>query len=410
MPSQTPICPVDGLADQRHGTWQPLLLGAMRERALEAAYALADRLCALSEANADGARPTPNDAGDRSESLAGGAAGLAVLFAYLSRVRNDRSDEALAATLLDRAITAAAAAPAEAALYSGLAGAGWATAHLRTRFLPPDGEDVNDEIDEVLSEHVAQSPWKDDYDLINGLVGFGVYALERLPRPAAVRSLERVIQRLAEMAEHRPGGVTWWTNPAWLPDEMRDKFPHGYYNTGLAHGLPGVIALLGCACTAGVAEDRARPLLDDAVRWLLAQQLPEGFPAWLAPEAPREPARLAWCYGDPGVAVSLLWTARCVNEPAWEREALSIARRAAQRPAGKSGVVDAGLCHGASGLGHIFNRLYQATARNDSPTLPASGSSEPWHCGTPSAASPAMPPGCRALPETKMAGSMTRAS
>ena len=27
----------------------------------------------------------------------------------------------------------------------------------------------------------------------------------------------------------------------------------------------------------------------------------------------------------------------------------------------RTGVVDAGLCHGAAGLGHIFNRMYQAT-------------------------------------------------
>jgi hypothetical protein len=47
--------------------------------------------------------------------------------------------------------------------------------------------------------------------------------------------------------------------------------------------------------------------------------------------------------------------------PAWEREALAIARRAARRPAEQSGVVDAGLCHGAAGVGHLFNRMFQAT-------------------------------------------------
>jgi hypothetical protein len=38
-----------------------------------------------------------------------------------------------------------------------------------------------------------------------------------------------------------------------------------------------------------------------------------------------------------------------------------IARRAAERPAEQSGVRDCGLCHGAAGVGHIFNRLFQAT-------------------------------------------------
>jgi hypothetical protein len=96
------------------------------------------------------------------------------------------------------------------------------------------------------------------------------------------------------------------------------------------------------------------------VRWLLAQQEPGGFPALVATEAAEKPARLAWCYGDPGVA-ALLGAARCAAEPAWECEALAIARRAAQRPPEQSGVVDAGLYHGAAGLGHLFNRLFQAT-------------------------------------------------
>jgi hypothetical protein len=46
---------------------------------------------------------------------------------------------------------------------------------------------------------------------------------------------------------------------------------------------------------------------------------------------------------------------------AWEQRALTIARRAAARPEEDCGVADAGLCHGAAGLGHLFNRLHQAS-------------------------------------------------
>jgi lantibiotic modifying enzyme len=360
MSSNILASPAPTLAGQQGGTWRALLEGNLRERALAVAEAIARRLREGVAAGV-GAEEWAAAEGTPNPSLSGGAAGLAVLYAYLAGVRPGQGDGTLAASLLRHAINAVAETPAEAALSSGLAGVGWAVAHLRGPFLPADGEDVNDQIDETLAEHVARSPWPEDYDLIGGLVGLGVYALERLPRPVAVTCLERVIDRLAETAERRPEGVTWWTDPAWLPAETREKYPHGYYNTGLAHGVPGVIALLGCACAAGVAVDQARPLLDGAVRWLLSQSLPGGFPGWVAPDVPPTPTRLAWCYGDPGVAVSLLWAARCVNEPAWEREALAIARRAAERPADRSGVVDAGLCHGAAGLGHLFNRLYQAT-------------------------------------------------
>src|SRR5262249_26014505 len=138
--------------------------------------------------------------------------------------------------------------------------------------------------------------------------------------------------------------------------------PTGYYNLGLAHGVPGVIALLGLACADGMDLRKVRPLLEGAVSWVLAQQHPHGFPAWIRPEdTSRSPSRLAWCYGDPGVAAALLGAADCVQEPAWEHAALAIARRAWERPCDQAGVIDAGLCHGAAGLGHLFNRMYQAT-------------------------------------------------
>jgi hypothetical protein len=227
--------------------------------------------------------------------------------------------------------------------------------------LSPFPADDLAEIDEVLLDHLNQSPWRGEYDLIEGLVGIGVYALERLPRPAAVACLERVVDRLAETAERRGEGTTWWTDPAWLPAETRAEFPRGYYNAGLAHGVPGVIGLLGQACAAGVTLGKARPMLDGAVRWLLDQDGPESFPCWVAPGASGDKARLAWCYGDPGVAAALLGAARHVAEPGWEAAALAIACRAAERPYAESGVKDAGLCHGSAGLAHLFNRMFQAT-------------------------------------------------
>jgi hypothetical protein len=181
-----------------------------------------------------------------------------------------------------------------------------------------------------------------------------------------VACLERVVDRLAETAESQGEGTTWWTDPAWLPAETRAEFPRGYYNLGLAHGVPGVIGLLGQVCAAGLAQDKARPLLDGAVRWLLEQDGPGGFGYWISPGAPRDRARLAWCYGDPGIAAALLGAARDVAEPDWVAAALAIARRAADRPYAEAGIQDAALCHGCAGLGHLFNRMAQAT---DEPEL-----------------------------------------
>lgn len=347
--------------------WQPVLTGALEERARETILAIADRLRDLPADWVPDDMPEPYKGGAANNpSLAGGRAGLAVFYAYAAQAWSRDQDRDKAVELLEEAIDLMAETRMRPSLYAGFAGVAWVTEHLQGKLFEPDEEeDPNDEIDAALIDYLGQSPWPDEYDVVNGLVGFGVYALERLPRKTAAECLKRVVDRLDETAEPGPMGVTWLSAPGDLPPHQREQSPRGHYNLGVAHGVPGVIALLGEACGAGVAREKARALLDGAVSWLLAQKLPSDagscFPYWVGPDVEPAASRSAWCYGDPGIAVTLLHAARCVGEPVWEREAIEIGRLAAKRPLDETGVVDAGLCHGAAGLGHIFNRMYQAT-------------------------------------------------
>src|SRR5271157_3109501 len=186
-------------------SWTPLLEGGLKDRAMESIATVLDAL-STRERDLDG-----------SPSLAGGTAGLAILHGYLAQTEGGQDHAALAARLLQRATAAVADHPGFASLYGGLAGVGWALAHLQDRLPGLGGENELTEIDQALLEHLDQSPWPDTYDLIDGLVGFGVYALERGPGAEAVACLELVIDRLAETAEHRPDGITWVSREEWLP-------------------------------------------------------------------------------------------------------------------------------------------------------------------------------------------------
>ena len=329
--------------------WRPILDGTLAERARAT---IDDIVKAL---------PDPSESGIANHSLAGGNAGLALLCGYLALTGYD--DEENAAQFLEKAIHAVSTEQVGPTFYGGFAGIAWVAEHLQTQLQQLD-EDANEEIDEVLEGFLKQSEWVDDYDLISGLVGYGVYALDRLPRPVAVKCLELIIEHLAQTAERNAEGITWRTSPELLPDHQRKDAPEGYYNVGLAHGVPGVIAFLGLACAAGIAVDKARPLLDGAVAWLLSQQLADAdsaFPSWVVPGVESGNCRLAWCYGDAGLCAALLIAARSIGNPKWEEEAINIARRAALRPVKTVGAKDAGLCHGAAGIAHIFNRMFHAT-------------------------------------------------
>jgi hypothetical protein len=352
--------------------WLPLLTGDLAAQAREA---IAEIAAALPGSPAW--TPGPLDAEGETAwraSLAAGDAGRALFYAYLSFHQTstgediwiDSADPAdIALSLLDRATDAAAAAPMNESLFSGFPGVAWVTDHLSGRLFETAGEDLNQEVDEALLALLSHPGWPREYDLINGLSGLGVYALEGLPRPTAAACMERIVERLAERADRTGEGIAWFSPPEVLPSFQREEYPYGLYNLGASHGVAGIIAVLGAACRARVGAISARRLLTGAVTWLLARREDPAwvfsFPHFLHPDVASRPSRLAWCYGDLGMAATLLVAARAAGEPAWEEEAVAIALRAAARPFEGSGVRDACLCHGAAGVAHLFNRLYQAT-------------------------------------------------
>lgn len=331
--------------------WRPLLEGRLAEEAWEAVDAIVHDLDQM-EVN--------------DPSLPSGLAGMAILYTYLAVAKPSQGHEDTAVKLIERAIDLTAEAPPWRALHGGYTGVAWAVEHMRGRVLDPDNDDLNEEIVEVLLEQLAADTWEEgDYDLISGLVGIGVFALERLPHPSGRALLERVIYHLKGLAREVPGGVTWFTPPSHVGPRQRGEYPDGYYNLGVAHGVPGVTALLSLALRAGVGSETAEELTRASVAWILSQrsvgQPGWEFPSWVSPGAPAAGSRTAWCYGDAGVAASLFHAGQAIDEQTWVRQSTTVAREAAGRPHELTGVADGGLCHGCAGLAHIFNRFHQAT-------------------------------------------------
>jgi lantibiotic modifying enzyme len=331
--------------EERH--WRPLLENEEREQAWDAIRDIASGLRETVERVTVASDPSLND----------GTAGMAVFYAHLAAATGEEEWSDCAGRLVEQAIDAVADRPLTPWLHGGFAGVGWALKHIEPMLFEEPDED--DAISEWLAAALEPPVQRGDFDLISGLTGYAVYALEALPRPAAARVIDRVLERLAEIGEAADGGFTWFTPPNMLPEWQLGRVPHGYYNLGVAHGVPGVISMLASCAASGVLRDRS--MLDGAVAWLLRQKQTAGdwtFPHFLAPGLDITPSRMAWCYGDPGLAAALFAAGRQARRPEWEAEALAIARRCAKRTAG---IIDASLCHGSAGLAHLYNRMYQAS-------------------------------------------------
>ncbi len=343
------------------GVWTPILNGDLCAKAWEAIDAIAHELGAHRVSAGNG--PT----------LAGGSAGIAILFAALHEAspRNRGYHADVAVECVSNAIATLGSRSLSASLYAGFPGVAWAAEYLGGRIVER-GDDANDGIDAALCGLLDRGEWSGDYDLISGLVGLGAYALHRRKRSARGAILTKVVRHLRDKTVRTRRGATWHTAPHLLATWQRDLYPCGYYNLGLAHGVPGVMAFLAQASVDEATSTMARPLLDDTVRWVLSHRrdITEGGPSFPTVVTQHEDyqsagaSRVAWCYGDLGIAIALLWAARAIGRAEWEAAALEIARHAARRSESHSGVVDAGLCHGAAGNAHLFNRLYQATGED----------------------------------------------
>jgi hypothetical protein len=249
-------------------------------------------------------------------------------------------------------------------LFGGVPRWAWTLEHVFDR--EPRTKRALHALDRELAKDVVLSE-EPRNDVIGGLAGLGVYAMERAPAKSASLLLSAVLERLRASALTRDDGITWpCPNPDW-----RKRSPSELVDLGVAHGVPGILGFLVGACAGGAfaqpaSELLASELLDQSVAWLLRQRLTDGGPCGFPQMVPcvSEQAtrtRVAWCYGDLGVAAVLLRAARVRRRHDWEAAAVDMARQASRRVGTDSGVVDASLCHGAAGNLHMFSRMWQST-------------------------------------------------
>lgn len=346
--------------------WQPLLTGADASEARAAIDALsADLLTAQSYDEAWDTDPRQENAYDVF--LASGAPGVALAFGSMAECDGDARALAASEALLETVAARLPELDLHPSLYVGIVGPAWVLAHLTrigvARQFASDWTPALDDLDEQFAQYVAHRGWGSNYDLVKGLIGIGVYALERFPEPRAAQSLDAVLEHLADLAEESEDGVTWFTPPELIDPASMRRFRDGCYELGVAHGVAGAIAFLASAHA--VAKDRVRieTLLDRAVRWLMGRREDGRFPypREIARDGASEGGRLSWCNGNVGIAAALLKAGLVLDDAGVRSHAIELAVAGAGVEPREAHMIDPCLCHGTAGIAHVLNRMHQAT-------------------------------------------------
>lgn len=288
-----------------------------------------------------------------------GTAGHALFLAYAQR---SLRDDSLADRVIQMITHAAhwAHRQRDMALVGGSAGVAWVVQHLYAKIGLIE-DDPLQRFDEGLLAYLRGPNALLEAELLKGLAGIASYLLERLPAENAFAGLEEVAKRLRETAVEDDSGLKWLSYPQRLGFDGPEYQPT-FVNLGMAHGVPGVISVLARMHVAGVAG--AAELLYGAAKWMVHACGEAPRPYWypcevLSTGAPGRGSRMAWCYGDVGIALALTHAAVALDDKRLRAFAHSLAVHAASvRDDTTPGwPQDASLCHGTAGLAQLFRCL-----------------------------------------------------
>jgi hypothetical protein len=375
---------------ERLRPWGPAVQSDLATAALQVAHDVAGRLLdrdrvGLAIAAAPRQTAFPLGVHWQAPTLAQGDAGLALVCSYL--------DACLPEGEWDRpghAYLAAAAGGAEqlpslpAGMYSGLSGlafAAWSLSRGAIRY-----RRLLTSIDTVLLPRVAEQAEgltrRDgegmsvgEFDVISGCAGMGAYLLSRHQEPGAAPALDAVLRAIVTLAGGTGPRPRWWT-PAHLlfDEETAAMYPHGNLNCGLAHGIPGPLALLALASSHGIPVPGIDEAAEQLAAWLVANRVddawgvnwpysvpltPEGLPGRATKAC--VPSRTAWCYGAPGIARALWLAGVAFRRPAWRDLAVEAMQAVYRRPAVARCIDSPTFCHGVAGLLQITLRFAHDT-------------------------------------------------
>lgn len=217
----------------------------------------------------------------RPQSLAGGAAGIALL--HIERAHTGHGDWTTAHAWLSAAVHEELSAGPNAGLYFGAPALAFATQAAADR--PGRYKRALAQLDTAtttLTRHrlgLARAridcgvrPRMAEFDLVRGLTGLGVYHLLRHPDHEITRAVLSYLVRLSEpLPDHTDDLPGWWTDVSLNGDPAPD-FPGGHGNFGMSHGIAAPLALLSLAVLRGIVVEGHTDAIGRICAWLDAWQ------------------------------------------------------------------------------------------------------------------------------------------
>lgn len=300
--------------------------------------------------------------------LLDGKAGIVLFFAYLSKLFPEKDYSETTLSFLDDLSNSLSNDEHGYDMSAGVAGIAFVFQHLRNIGVLDKSDDLNlSEMDEFISLGVDHDFKTGNWDPLHGMVGLGIYFLERNTETGEKINLEKIVDCLAQMRTDFDGHKVWIT-PGY------GKYSNDNYNFGMAHGMPGILSFLAQVHARGIKQQEAEEMISSCLPFLLQYEYPEEeeycFPSSIevspAKEEQKPGSRLAWCYGDLCMANALVHCGKALQDHnpiaiGWKTQGINIALKTTKRNFESAGCMEAPFCHGTTGLVHQYDHFYKLT-------------------------------------------------
>lgn len=248
----------------------------------------------------------------------------------------------------------------------GFAGVMWVYLNLIKIGLYDLEEDFST-IDSLFLDKIKEEKQKGNYDLFYGILGYGLYFIERGSLDKNCQKyLNLIVDILEEISLNDKKGIYW-------VDTLAKK---KVVNLGMAHGIPCIISFL-CKVYEITFYEKALELAHKSINWLVDKKC--NFENYsLYPQAidlrylsRKEDfdynSRLAWCYGDLAVAVAISKFNKIYPQSSITThiDELIYALSFRNMNEGNSGVKDMGICHGVAGIYYLYTKLESLTTNSN---------------------------------------------
>ncbi|TAL65342.1 MAG: hypothetical protein EPN88_09710 [Bacteroidetes bacterium] len=295
--------------------------------------------------------------------LMGGKAGIALFWAYYSEYSESVKLEKTLVPLISEIFQGIRQGNISPTFAGGLAGLGWTIEHLKQNgFIEINTDSLIGSFDDSLHPYMLKYTHSGNYDYLHGALGIGLYYLIRSSNHRAQLYITGLVDELEKHGKFFSNDIAWESN---LSMESNEKV----YNLSLSHGIASIISILSRFHQVNIHSEKIVILVEGAVNYLLRNKHDPRFykycfPGYISKNKPQNGSfgRLSWCYNDLGISMALWQAGQIFNNEAWKHEAIDILLKTTKiTDWDEAGVRDAGLCHGTTGIAHVYNRAFNYT-------------------------------------------------